>query len=192
MGRRVGLLGGSFNPAHSGHVHISLEALKRLHLTEVWWLVSPQNPLKPAKGMASFKQRLTQARLGIRHPRIKVSDLEMRINTRYSVDTLKKLRQRFRGTRFVWIIGADNLVQMSHWRHWRQIFQQVPVAVFDRATYAHAALASRAATVFRAARRPVGEASKLAYRALPAWCFFALARHPASATAIRSQRRLLP
>ncbi|MGH7123366.1 MAG: nicotinate-nucleotide adenylyltransferase, partial [Stellaceae bacterium] len=100
--RRIGLLGGSFNPAHRGHLHVSLEALKRLDLDQVWWLVAPQNPLKPTKGMASLEERLASARQLVRHPRIAVTDLEARLGTRYTADTLRELRRRFPNTRFVW------------------------------------------------------------------------------------------
>ena len=106
-GMRVGLLGGSFNPAHEGHRHISLLALKYLQLDELWWLVSPQNPLKPTKDMAPFAERLASARIMARHPRIRVTDMEAQLHTRYTADTLHSLRLRFPHTRFVWIMGAD-------------------------------------------------------------------------------------
>ncbi len=120
--RRVGLLGGSFNPAHAGHRHISLEALKRLDLDEVWWLVAPQNPLKPARGMAPFKTRLGAAAKLADDRRIKVLDLEAQLGTHYTVDTLAALQRRFPRTRFVWLMGADNLAQIRHWRRWTEIF----------------------------------------------------------------------
>ncbi|MCW5752103.1 MAG: nicotinate-nucleotide adenylyltransferase [Alphaproteobacteria bacterium] len=187
-GRRIGLLGGSFNPAHEGHRHVSLQALRHLGLDEVWWLVSPQNPLKPAAGMAPFAERIEAARRVARHPRIRPSDLEQRLGTRFTFDTLRRLRQRFPRVRFVWIIGADNLVQLPRWHRWQDILRLAPVAVFDRPTYSRAALSGKVAQRFRACRLPAHQSRTLADRAAPAWCFIAGARHPASATAIREGR----
>ena len=135
--RRIGLLGGSFNPAHRGHLHLSLTALQRLDLDEVWWLVSPQNPLKPVAGMAPFAARLDQARqVAAGHKRIRVTDLENRLGgSHYTADTLKALRRRFPRLRFVWLMGGDNLVQIRHWERWAEIFRTVPIAVFDRPSY---------------------------------------------------------
>ena len=144
-GRRVGLLGGSFNPAHEGHLYISRLALKALRLDEVWWLVSPQNPLKPQAGMAPFAERLAGARALARDRRIKVSAIEQDLATRYTVDTLDKLAQRYRDLRFVWLIGADNLEQLPKWKGWSRIFHMVPIAVFARDTYDSRALTGQAA-----------------------------------------------
>ena len=188
-GRRIGLLGGSFNPAHDGHRHISLFALRVLRLDQVWWLVSPQNPLKPAAGMAALATRLAGARTVARHPRIVVSDLEARLGTRYTVDTLGQLAGRYARTRFVWLIGADNLSQMPRWRHWRRLFERMPVAAFNRPPYSLQALTGPAAR--RYARRRVGaaQAGRLADLPPPAWVFLNSPEHPASATAIRQRQR---
>jgi len=118
--RRIGLLGGSFNPAHEGHLAISRAALKRLRLDRVWWLVSPQNPLKPADQTTDLEQRLAAARAIADHPRVVVTDLERRIGTRYTVDTVGWLSKRCRA-RFVWLIGADNMAQLPRWRRWRSL-----------------------------------------------------------------------
>ena len=131
-GRAIGILGGSFNPAHGGHRYLSREALKRLGLDEVWWLVSPQNPLKSRSGMAPFDVRLARARDVAGGGRIRVTDLEHRFGSAFTNDTLERLKQR-RGERFVFLIGADNLVQLPRWRHWKRIVEAVPIAVFDRA-----------------------------------------------------------
>jgi len=180
----VGLLGGSFNPAHAGHRHLSLVALKALRLDAVWWLVSPQNPLKPRAGMAPLARRLARAQAVAADPRIRVTDLERRLGTHYTVDTLKALRRRHPEVRFVWLMGADNLIQLPQWRRWRDIMATVPVAVVDRPSYSYRALASRAAGRYRKCRvRPAA----LARAAPPAWCFVWAKRHPASATAIRRQ-----
>lgn len=187
-GRRIGLLGGSFNPAHAGHLHISRLALKQLGLDEVWWLVSPQNPLKPAAGMAPLDQRLAGARAVAADRRIRVSALEQRLGTRYTVDTLKKLKQRYGNARFVWLIGADNLQQLPKWKDWQGMFHLVPIAVFARDTYDSRALTGQAALRFARYRIPQRSAGRLAALRPPAWVFLVNRRHPASATRIRSQK----
>lgn len=180
------MLGGSFNPAHEGHLHISLEALKRLGLDEVWWLVSPQNPLKSAKGMASQAERIAGAEAMARHPRIKVTGMEAGWGTRYTADTLAMMRRRFPASRIVWLMGADNLNQISRWDRWTRIFKSVPVAVFDRSPYSRESMASKAARRFSPWR--VAAPGQLIRAALPSWTFMHIKRHPASATEIR--RRL--
>ncbi len=184
---RVGLLGGSFNPAHEGHLYISEQALKRLGLDQVWWLVSPQNPLKPRAGMAPFAERVAGARALVRDPRIKVRDLEQRFGTVYTIDTLRRL-SRLHGIRFVLLIGADNLAQLPRWRRWVEILARVPVAVFARLPYSRVALAGPAAKRFAAARIPAERARDLADRPPPAWVFLPVRPHPASSTAIREGR----
>ena len=184
-GGRIGLLGGSFNPAHAGHRHISLEALKRLRLGRVWWLVSPQNPLKPREGMAPLGDRLVKAAAVADHPRIAVTGIEDTFGTTYSVDTVRALKRRFPATDFVWLIGADNLAQLPHWRRWEQLFREVPIAVFAREPWGSAPRASLAAARFAHARRGIGRAAHLAGAVPPAWCYLPTRRHPASATAIR-------
>lgn len=183
---RIGLLGGSFNPAHEGHLHISREALKRLRLHQVWWIVSPQNPLKSPAGMGHFQDRLAGAARLARDYRIRVSDIEAGIGSCYSVDTLARIRRRWRHCRFVWLMGADNLGQISRWHHWRRIFGLMPLAVFARSPYDSGALTGMAARVFRSARRPVSYAPRLTCRTPPAWIFIRGRRHPASATRIRA------
>jgi nicotinate-nucleotide adenylyltransferase len=183
---RVGLLGGSFNPAHDGHLHISREALKRLELDQVWWMVSPQNPLKTADGMAGFEQRLLSARAMARDPRIRVTDIERRLRTTQTARTLEKLTRALPDIDFVWLMGADNLLQIHRWHRWHKIFMTVPVAVFARPSYDSRALAGVAATRFARAHLPERQARTLARREAPAWVFMAIRRHAASATAIRA------
>lgn len=187
-GLRIGLLGGSFNPAHDGHRHISLFALRRLKLDMVWWLVSPQNPLKSATGMAAFEERLAGARDVARHPNIRVSDIESMLGTRYTVDTLRALRRRHAQHRFVWIMGADNLIQLPAWRDWTTIFDLVPVAVFDRPPYAAKALSGIVAHRYKHCRLPDRAAVRLANCKPPAWVFLHTPLHPESATRIRAAR----
>lgn len=186
--RRIGLLGGSFNPAHEGHRAISLAALRRLELDEVWWLVSPQNPLKPADGMAPFAERFARAKTAAQHPRIRASDIEQRLGTTYTADTIAKLRRRFPHHAFVWLMGADNLVQIDRWKDWQQIFHRLPVAVFARPTYSLRALAAKAARRFARARWPEDAAPRLALAVPPAWVFLRGPLSSVSATAIRAAR----
>ncbi len=186
---RVGLLGGSFNPAHEGHLHVSAEALRRLGLDQLWWLVTPRNPLKPPEELAPYGRRLARAReMAARHPRIRVCDLEARLGTRYTVELLRRL-VRDRRRRFVWIVGADNLAGLHRWYRWPELFRLVPVAVFDRIPYSHVALASPAARRFAEARIGEKEARRLAALPPPRWVFVRLRPHPASGTAIRAAWR---
>ena len=186
--RRIGLLGGSFNPAHEGHRDISLAALAYLDLDEVWWVVSPQNPLKSAQGMASFAERMASAKAMADHPRIRVTDIERKLGTRFTADTLRKLVTRFPSCRFVWLMGADNLAQISSWRDWTRIFHHTPIAVFDRPTYTIKALTSLAARRFRRSRRREAALKTLAATPAPAWVFVHHRLNPISATQIRAER----
>ena len=186
--RRIGLLGGSFNPAHQGHRDISLAALKYLGLDEIWWMVSPQNPLKPVAGMAPFAERLKSAQAMAGHPKIRVTDIESRLGTQFTADTLKALVTRFPSCRFVWLMGADNLAQISSWRDWTKIFHLTPIAVFDRPTYNIKALTALAARRFRRARQREAALKMLAATPPPAWVFVHHRLNPISATAIRAER----
>lgn len=187
--RRIGLLGGSFNPAHSGHLHISQLALQRLDLDEVWWLVSPQNPLKPVRGMAPFAKRLASAEaLAKGHSRIKVSAIEAALGTRFTADTIAALQRRFPQTRFVFLMGSDNLAQLPRWRRWNEIAENIPIAVFDRPQTSLKALAGQAAQRYARARLPGDAARRLAEIEPPAWTFFHARLDPRSATEIRATR----
>ena len=182
---RVGLLGGSFNPAHGGHLHISREALKRLELNQVWWLVSPQNPLKPEKGMMPLAERMKGARALAKHPRIVVTDIETRLGTRYTVDTLAALKKHFPRTHFVWLMGADNLRQLPRWRRWQDIFKLVPIAIFPRPGYGRR---GKAAAQF-AARRRHGSRNFAKLKA-PVWTVLDNPLNYESSTAIRKRKGL--
>ena len=186
LGRlRIGLLGGSFNPAHDGHRHISELALARLRLDQVWWLVSPQNPLKPVRGMASFSQRLQRAAKSTNDPRIRVSGLEASLRTRYTIDTLRALRRRYPRVRFVWLMGADNLGQFPRWRAWEAIVRTVPIAVFARPPYSKQVQSGKVAHRFLYARIRQERAGVLADRQPPAWAFMHTLENAASATRLR-------
>jgi len=186
-GLRVGLLGGSFNPAHEGHNHASTLALKRLKLDYVWWLVSPQNPLKPERGMAEFSRRLDTARKTASHPRIKVTGIEAELGTRFTIDTVEALKRRFPHLRFVWLMGSDNLVQFPRWRRWQEMFSALPIAVVARPRTALAARVSKAATRFRNALVPPD--SRLVPKRPPAWTVLDAKRNPTSATRLRASRQ---
>ncbi|MGB0922601.1 MAG: nicotinate-nucleotide adenylyltransferase [Alphaproteobacteria bacterium] len=183
-GQRIGLLGGSFNPAHEGHRYISLIALKRLQLDAVWWLVSPQNPFKD-KG-APYAERLAGARALANHPRIRVSDFEKRHNTRYTIDTIKRLQQTHGQHRFVWLMGADNLSQFHRWKAADEIASRLPFAVIDRPGNT-TALASRTAHKFARHRLDESDSAILATQTTPHWVFLHTRLHPASSTALRAE-----
>jgi len=189
MARRIGILGGSFNPAHRGHLDITMAALHRLDLDQVWWLVSPQNPLKPVAGMAPFAERLAGARRLARDKRIRVSDIEARLGSQHTAETLRRLVRRCPDCRFVWLMGADNLVQIDRWRDWQQIFHLVPIAVFDRPTYSFLALAAKAARRFARSRLDEGAGRRLATTVPPAWLFVHGRLNPISATEIRRRSK---
>ncbi len=186
---RVGLLGGSFNPAHAGHLHISRLALERLGLDEVWWLVSPQNPLKAVEGMAPLADRLAGARdvikSGARGCNMWATDIEHDLGTYYTADTLKALKSRIFNARFVWIMGADNLGGIARWNNWTSIFETVPVAVFARPAYSFKALTSTAAKRFAGRRIDQSQAAGLVEQIPPAWVFLNIPLSSASATKIR-------
>ncbi len=182
---RIGLLGGSFNPAHIGHLHISRLAMDKLGLDQVWWLVSPQNPLKSEDGMAPHADRLKSARAIARGRDFWVTDMETDLGTTYTADTLKALKTRFPEVRFVWIMGADNLIDIVRWNDWTAIFGTVPVAVFARPAYSFKALVSQAARRFAGNRVNESRADSLVDKKPPAWVFLHIPLSTASATRIR-------
>ncbi|MFB9970727.1 nicotinate-nucleotide adenylyltransferase [Pseudoroseomonas cervicalis] len=180
--RRIGLLGGSFNPAHDGHLHVARQARRALRLDQVWLLVSPGNPLKPSSGMAPFRQRLDSARSIADGVRVLASGLEAAIGQRYSARTLARLQRLFPRIRFVWIIGADNLWQLPRWRDWRPLAARTPVAVLPRPGWTRKTLRGAAASRLRHARR---DPAALLARPGPGWALVPAREHPASATALR-------
>jgi nicotinate-nucleotide adenylyltransferase len=210
--RRIGLLGGSFNPAHPGHRHVAEHALRALRLDEVWLLVSPGNPLKPRAGMAPLAERLESARRIADGRRVIATDIERALGTRFTADTLRLLRRRFPRADFTFVMGADNLVQLPRWKGWRGIARRTALAVLPRPGFTRAALKGQAAQVLRrhrrapgamrgeaacgamAAERRVGAHSEGASGARRAerfaphapWCLVPAREHAASATAIRA------
>ena len=184
-GQVVGLLGGSFDPAHDGHVHITKAALERFGLDRVWWLISPANPLK-TRGPAPIGERMAAAKSVMQHPRVTVTDIEERLGTRYTAQTIVALQAAYPGVHFVWLMGADNLAQFHRWQDWREIMERVPVGVLARPGDRISARMSKTARLYRA-HRLIGRASQLLGRAeAPMWSFVNLPMSQSSSTAIRA------
>ena len=183
---RIGLLGGSFNPAHRGHLRISEHAMRVLGLDEVWWLVSPGNPLKKGvKDMAPFEARFASAKR-LASGRIRVSDFEQREATRYTIDTIGKLQKRYPHHQFIWLLGSDTLPNFHKWRDWRNLARKVPIAVIRRPGYDSAAHAARAMGWLRRFVRPSSQASRWTQWSAPAILMLRLPPDPTSSTAIRA------
>ena len=185
-GQRIGLLGGSFDPPHPGHVHITRWALRALGLDRVWWLVSPGNPLKP-RGPAAIERRLAACRALADHPRITVTDIERHLATRYTADTLARLSLHYPGVRFVWLMGSDNLAGFHHWQHWDWIMANYPVAVLARPGEQVKAGLSPAARRFARQRLPQSAATLLGRGGAARWSLLTGPMSPDSSTAIRAR-----
>ena len=187
MARLIGLLGGSFNPAHRAHRAMSLAAMEALGLDEVWWLVSPGNPLKDkTRDMAPYAARLASAKAMARRSRIKVSDFELQSGTRYTVDTLRLIIQRWPRHRFIWLMGEDTVAQFHQWKHWRALAQMVPIAVISRPGYDDDARAARAMGWLRRFVRPADQAKIWTEWSAPAIIFLRLPPDRISATQLRA------
>jgi len=185
-GQAVGLLGGSFDPPHAGHLHISRRAIRRFRLDQVWWLVSPGNPLKD-RDPAGFARRLAACRELVSHPRIRISDAEAQLGTRHTSQTLAALQPRYPGVRFVWLMGADNLASFHHWENWQAIMDNVPIGVLARPGKVVAAGSSPAASAYAKYRLPTTEAAGLAHRAAPCWCLLPGPSVDISSTGLRNR-----
>jgi nicotinate-nucleotide adenylyltransferase len=188
-GQRIGLLGGSFNPAHAGHRQMSEIARQRLRLDAVWWIVSPGNPLKDRRELASLTTRIAEARRIAAAPWITVTAFEARLGSPYTIDTLRFLKDRHRGCHFVWLMGADNLATLHRWRSWRSIAATFPMAVVDRPGWHLRAISSPAARAFARQRYTEETAAALPYATAPAWVMLTGPLSPQSSTAIRARRR---
>ena len=182
---RIGLLGGSFNPAHEGHLHVARQAITHLRLHQLWLMVSPGNPLKPAAGMAPFAERLASAQKIADGRRIIATDIEARLGTRYTADTMRELKRRFPGQKFVWLMGADNLHQLPRWDRWTRIMRAMPMLVLPRPGATRRALASPAAKRYGKYRLPARAGLCLAAADSPAWILLPVKENPASATELR-------
>lgn len=185
-GQAIGLFGGSFDPPHPGHVHITRQALARFGLDQVWWLVSPGNPLK-AHGPAPLERRMAAAQDLMRHPRVEVTDIEARLGTRITAETILRLKALYPGVDFVWLMGADNLAQIHRWHHWRTIFETVPVGVLARPGDRISARMSPAARLYAPHRLKSGDSHLLGHARAPAWCFVNVPMTDLSSSAIRAR-----
>jgi len=187
QGQRIGLFGGSFNPAHGGHRAVALYALKRLDLDWIWWLVSPQNPLKEPDGYRDYDERLKVTRQVARHPRFIVTDLEQQLGTRTTAETLAALKPVLAGGRFVWIMGADSFANLHHWNDWTDIPEAIPLAILARPGFSMRALESPAALRYHDRRISSQDAPRLPGSPPPAWCFIPMPLRAESSTAIRER-----
>jgi nicotinate-nucleotide adenylyltransferase len=185
-GQRIGLYGGSFNPAHAGHRQVSLFALRRLRLDWIWWLVTPGNPLKAHAGLPPIEARMAQAAEIAAHPRIVVSGAEAAFRTRYTADIIRILKQRAPDAWFVWVMGSDNLGQFDQWERWREIADTVPIAVVNRPGHLATPRSSVTAQALRDSRLDEADAPLLASKCAPAWLYLVGPRTTASSTALRA------
>jgi len=185
---RIGLLGGSFNPPHAAHREISLTALKRLRLDQVWWLVTPGNPLKDAADLPSLKKRVAAAKELVSHPRIEVTGFAGERASAYTIDLLTELKRRFPAVSFVWLMGADNLADFHRWRAWQEIFGLMPIAVFDRPGFRLKARASKAAQRFSLFQVDESDAAGLACLVPPAWSILSHQLSRLSSTELRAKK----
>lgn len=183
-GQTVGLFGGSFDPAHEGHVQVTREAIKRFGLDHVWWLVSPGNPIK-SRGPADLDTRLGRARALMDHPRVEVTSIEADLGTTITADTLARLRAIYPDARFVWIMGADNLANLHRWFRWHEVMQSVPVGVLARPGSVLSAPLSQAAFLYRHNRVSAKDAQSLPLRPAPAWCYLPMPLRHESSTDLR-------
>lgn len=190
-GQRIGLFGGSFNPPHEGHKLVSEIALRRLGLDQLWWLVTPGNPLKSTADLAALEQRLDACEALADDARVVVTDFEIALPTAYTAATLAFLKKRYPSTNFVWVMGADNLPRFHRWQHWREIFELMPVAVIDRPGWHLKAIASKAAQAFRASRWPERRATSIVGTPAPAWTLLTGPLSDQSSTALRAAGRTL-
>lgn len=185
---RIGLLGGSFNPGHDGHLHVARQAIIHLGLNQLWLMVSPGNPLKDKEDMAPLPRRLASATSLADGRRIIATDIESRIGTRYTIDTLRELKRRFPRANFVWLMGADNLRQLPRWGHWLKIMHTMPMLVIPRPGATRPALAGLAASRFKKNRLRASSGLYLPTAAAPCWILLPVKENPASATALRRSR----
>ncbi|KGM49632.1 nicotinate-nucleotide adenylyltransferase [Pseudooceanicola atlanticus] len=185
-GQVIGLLGGSFDPAHDGHAHITREALQLFGLDRVWWLVSPGNPLK-ARQPAPMADRIARARDVIDHPAVEITGIEAVLGTRYTAETLHRIVHLYPRTRFVWLMGADNLAQLDQWQDWRWIMENVPVGVLARPGDRISARMSKAARFYREYRLAGRSSHLLGHAETPAWCFVNVPMVSLSSTILRNR-----
>ena len=188
--KHIGLLGGSFDPPHKGHVHISLEAKKILKLDEIWWLVTPQNPLKIIKP-ATYKERIYNCKLITKNYPIKIKEVEKKINASYSFQTINFLQNHYKNIKFFWLMGADNLINFNKWQKWREIFQDIPIVIFKRHGYNTRALKSITLKTFKNYKILNNQLHKSNFKNRPAWTWIENKEIKISSSEIRKQREIL-
>lgn len=184
-GQRIGIMGGSFNPVHAGHVIVTETALRRLRLDQLWWVVTPGNPLKEHNGLAPLAARMAACRKLANNPRMKITGFEAELGSPYTAVTLSFLKARFPACQFVWVMGADNMASFDRWQNWRGIAASMPIAIVDRPGWRHKALASPAAHALAKARISESRAKTLARHVAPAWVFLTTRLSNLSSTALR-------
>lgn len=185
-GARIGVMGGTFNPPHAGHVEISRTAMRRLKLDQLWWVVTPGNPLKENGGLPATAERVAACRALIHDPRVVVTSFEEELGAPYTAGTLAFLKTHFPSAHFIWVMGADNLAGFHRWQRWREIATAMPIAIIDRPSWRLKALASPAAQALERARIPENRAGELTRRKAPAWVFLTSRLSPLSSTMLRS------
>lgn len=188
-GQRIGLMGGTFNPPHEGHAVCAVTALRRLKLDQLWWMVTPGNPLKSGDGLPSLEERMAASRSFAASPAITITGFEAELGSPYTYATLRFVTQRLPHVQFVWVMGADNLATFHRWQHWRGIARSVPIAVVDRPGWHLKALASPAARYLARSRIPEARAGRLAAAKPPAWVFLTTRLSDSSSTALRAGRK---
>ena len=187
-GQRVGLMGGSFNPVHEGHVQVARTAMRRLGLDQLWWIVTPGNPLKQRSDLEGLAARTVAARWAAPGPKVRVTTFETALGTSYTVDVIRFLLGAYPGVRFVWVMGADNLASFHRWKSWRLIAKLIPITVVDRPGWRLRALCSPMALAYAAHRVPEARAARLIRDHLPAWALLTTRLSPQSSTALRARR----
>ena len=188
--KNIGLLGGSFDPPHKGHLYISLEAKKILKLDEIWWLVTPQNPLK-INQPASYGDRVRNCKLITKNKPIKIKEIEKKINSKFSYQTIKYLNHHYKNINFFWLMGADNLIYFHKWQNAHRIFNEIPIVVFRRYGYNQQALKSYVSNLYKNFRIKNKNIHIDNFNQLPAWTIIQNKEIKISSTEIRKQRELL-
>lgn len=191
-GQRIGVMGGTFNPPHDGHRIAAEAVMKRLRLNQLWWLITPGNPLKSHDGLSSLEGRMKHVEIFARGPRMKITGFERELGTHYTAETLSFLQRRYPAIHFVWIMGADNLASFHRWQHWREIAGTIPIAIVDRPGWRHAGLASPAAQYLKRYQLPESEAASLADKKPHAWILLTIRSSRLSSTALRAGSRRFP
>ena len=188
--KSVGLLGGSFDPPHKGHLYISLEARKLLKLSEIWWLVTPQNPLKINKP-ATYNERIKNCKLLTKGQPIKIKEIEKEISSKYSYQSINYIQNHYKNIKFYWLMGADNLINFHRWQHWKTIFNDISIVVFKRHGYNNKALNSKAAKTFSQYKITNNPIEQIYFSQFPSWTWINNREIKISSTEIRKQRNLL-